>query len=97
MCSVTTNLEEDITSTSFEAAFNRLEKILEQMNSGAISLDESLKLYEEADKLIAICSKRLNEAERRIEVLVKNRNGELAFTTDEKPITQEYKMATAAK
>ena len=61
----------------FEASFKRLEEILEKMNSGSVSLDESLKLYEEADKLITACSSRLNEAERRIEVLVKNRNGEL--------------------
>lgn len=76
----------------FEAAFSRLEEILARLNSSAISLDESLKLYEEADQLIVICSKRLNEAERKIEMLVKNRNGELTFGTDEKPLTQDYKQ-----
>lgn len=81
---------QDQTTISFEAAFNRLEAILERMNSGSISLDESLKLYEEADGLIAICSKRLNEAERKIEVLVKNRNGELILTSEDKPMLQEY-------
>jgi exodeoxyribonuclease VII small subunit len=57
---------------SYEESFVRLEQILERMNSGNVSLDESLKLYEEADKLIATCSKRLNEAERKIETLIKN-------------------------
>ncbi|KIC74295.1 Exodeoxyribonuclease 7 small subunit [Neochlamydia sp. EPS4] len=75
---------------SFEAAFVRLEEILEKMNSGAISLDESLKLYEEADRLISSCQKRLLEAERKIEILVKNRNGEVVLDPDKKPLTQEF-------
>lgn len=78
---------------SFEASFHRLEEILEKMNSGAVSLDESLKLYEEADRLITLCSKRLNEAERKIEVLIKNRNGgELVLGADQKPTTQDFTL-----
>lgn len=83
-------LTQNCESIAFEAAFERLEVILEQMNTGSISLDESLKLYEEADCLIAICNKRLNEAERKIEVLIKNRNGDLNLGNDNKPTTQEY-------
>ncbi|MFI5344662.1 MAG: exodeoxyribonuclease VII small subunit [Chlamydiales bacterium] len=79
---------------SFEAAFERLEAILEQMNAGSISLDDSLKLYEEADRLIAICNKRLNEAERKIEILIKNRNGDLNLGSDNKPLTQDYKISS---
>lgn len=75
---------------SFEEAFARLEYILEQMNSGSIPLDEALKYYEEADKLISICNKRLNDAERKIEMLIKNRNGDLIIGSDQKPTTQEY-------
>lgn len=76
---------------SFEASFHRLEEILEKMNSGAVSLDESLKLYEEADRLITLCSKRLNEAERKIEILIKNRNnGDLVLGSDQKPSTQDF-------
>lgn len=77
---------------SFEAAFARLEEILEKMNTGTISLDESLALYEEADRLIARCSKRLNEAERKIEILIKNRGGELALGQDQKPVTQDFSL-----
>ncbi len=75
---------------SFEKAFSRLEEILEQMNAGEVSLDQSLMLYEEADKLINTCGSRLNEAERRIEILIKNRNGELALGPEGKPITQNF-------
>lgn len=77
---------------SFEAAFARLEEILEKMNSGSVSLDESLKLYEEADKLINACSKRLNEAERKIEILIKNRSGELTLGSDQKPQAQDFTL-----
>ncbi|HKY99828.1 MAG TPA: exodeoxyribonuclease VII small subunit, partial [Rhabdochlamydiaceae bacterium] len=63
-------------SLSFELAYQRLEEILEKMNSGKVSLDESLKLYEEADRLISSCNKRLSDAEKKIEVLIKNRDGE---------------------
>lgn len=92
---VKTNLpqeqELEVVPLSFEAAFTRLEEILERLNTGTISLDDSLHLYEEADQLIAICSKRLNDAEKKIEILVKNRNGELIFGNDERPVTQDYK------
>lgn len=78
---------------SFEASFARLEEILEKMNSNTISLDESLKLYEEADKLIAACGKRLNDAERKIEILIKNRgNGELTLGTDQKPAKEDFNL-----
>ena len=56
----------------FENSLSRLEQILEKMNSGAIALEDALKLYEEADQLIASCNKRLNEAERKIDILIKN-------------------------
>lgn len=81
---------EDKEPVSFEAAFGRLEEILEKMSSTAISLDESLKLYEEADRLIVLCNKRLNDAEKKIEVLVKNRNGDLAVDSEGKPQTQDF-------
>lgn len=74
---------------SFEAAFFRLEEILEQMNSGNVPLEVSLKLYEEADLLINICQKRLNDAERKVELLIKQRNGELVVNSENRPLTQE--------
>jgi exodeoxyribonuclease VII small subunit len=82
---------------SFEDAFARLEQILEKMNSGSISLDESLKLYEEADKLISLCGKRLTEAEKKIETLVKNRNGDLTIGPDQKPVVQEFNPSNESK
>jgi exodeoxyribonuclease VII small subunit len=77
---------------TFENAFARLELILERMNSGTISLDEALKLYEEADSLIMMCNKRLNDAERKIEILIKNRGGDLALGADQKPQVQNFSI-----
>jgi exodeoxyribonuclease VII small subunit len=81
---------------SFEAAYARLEEILEKMNSGKVSLEESLKLYEEADSLIGWCSRRLTEAEKKIEVLVKNRDAELQFDNQGRPKTQPFSTNATA-
>ena len=75
---------------NFEKAFHRLEEILEKLNSGDTPLDESLKLYEEADRLINSCNRKLVDAEKKIEILIKNRNGELALGQDHRPITQDF-------
>ncbi|MFH1062304.1 MAG: exodeoxyribonuclease VII small subunit [Candidatus Omnitrophota bacterium] len=56
---------------SFEQALKSLEKIAEDLESEDISLDASLKNYEEGMKLIAICNKKLQEAKKKVDVLVK--------------------------
>jgi exodeoxyribonuclease VII small subunit len=75
---------------SFESAYARLEEILERMNSGKVSLEESLKLYEEADNLITRCTKQLTHAEKKIEMLLKNRDGEPIVDPLGKPQTQAF-------
>lgn len=81
---------------SFESAYARLEEILEKMNSGKVSLEESLKLYEEADGLIAWSNKKLLDAEKKIEMLIKNREGDLVLDTEGKPHMQEFSTTTSA-
>lgn len=73
---------------SFEQAFHRLEVILERMNAQDVPLEESLTLFEEANTLITVCHKRLVDAEKRVEVLVKNRQGELSFSPSGQPQTK---------
>ncbi len=80
------------TEPTFEKSFARLEEILEKINTGKITLDESLKLYEEADGLIRSCSKRLADAERKIEILVKERDGSLQLNEEGGPMTQEFDL-----
>ena len=84
------------TPASFEAAYARLEEILEKMNSGKVSLEDSLKLYEEADQLISWCGKRLTEAEKKIEILVKNRDAELQLDAQGRPQTQPFATTSSA-
>ncbi len=74
----------------FEEAYQRLEEILQAMNSGKVALDDSLKLYEEADKLIVTCQKKLTEAEKKIEILVKNRSGELVADEAGQPLKESF-------
>ena len=55
----------------FEAALKKLESIVENLENGDLSLEEALKRYEEGVRMADICSKRLTEAEKRVEVLMK--------------------------
>jgi exodeoxyribonuclease VII small subunit len=75
---------------SFEKAFERLEQILSSMNSGKIALEESLKLFEEAEGLIRTCSIRLTTAEQKIEQLIKNK-GELALDAEQRPKAEPFR------
>lgn len=75
---------------NFEVSFARLEQILERLNAGKVSLDESLKLYEEADQLLRICHTRLVDAETRIEILLKNREGGLTLGAQDRPEAQLF-------
>ncbi len=65
---------------SFEVSYAKLEKILAKLNGGETPLEKSLELYEEANKLITLCSSKLNQAEQKIEMLIKNREGTLQTT-----------------
>lgn len=60
------------------------------MNEGQPSLDEALKLYEEADRLIFFCTHRLNEAERKIEILIKKRDGNIVCDSQGNPQTENF-------
>ena len=55
----------------FEEALKRLEKIVEELESGRLSLDESLKRYEEGVKLSRFCHKSLQAAQKKIQILTK--------------------------
>lgn len=54
----------------FEKKLNRLEEIVQKMESGDMSLDDSLKLFEEGVKLSRECNTELNEAEQKVKKLV---------------------------
>ncbi len=60
---------------TFEAAMNRLETIVQQLEQGRISLDEAIKIFDEGMSLYRLCQSQLHEAEKKIETLVKTEEG----------------------
>jgi len=62
---------------SFEDSLKKLEEIVAQMERGDLPLEESVKLFEEGTRLSAECRKQLDEAEGKIEILVKQRDGSM--------------------
>jgi exodeoxyribonuclease VII small subunit len=69
----------------FEAALTRLEEIVTELESGELGLEQSLKLFEEGVKLARVCNARLEEAERKVEVLLKDKGGKMTA----KPFEEE--------
>src|ERR671938_2089058 len=65
----------DIRADSFESSLAALEKIVRQLERGDLPLEESLKLFEEGVRLSRQCQERLNQAERRIELLLRDSEG----------------------
>ena len=61
----------------FEDALSNLESIVEKLERGELSLEESLAAFEEGIRLSRICSKQLDAAEKKIEILIKGEDGEL--------------------
>lgn len=61
----------------FEKDLEKLEKIVEALEEGGLSLDDALKRFEEGIKLAKRCEKALIQAEKKIEILTKNAEGEL--------------------
>jgi exodeoxyribonuclease VII small subunit len=61
----------------FEQALKKLEEIVAGLENGDLNLDVSLKKYEEGVKLIRLCSKKLEEARRKVEILTRTGKGTL--------------------
>ncbi len=59
----------------FESALHRLEEIVKSLETGDLPLDKSLELFEEGVQLSRFCHTRLDEAERKVEILVKKDDG----------------------
>jgi len=59
----------------FEKSLERLETLVEEMESGELALEQMIKHFEEGSKLVTLCSCKLNEVEQKIEKLVKKGDG----------------------
>ncbi len=63
---------------SFEESLKRLDKIVQEMESGAMELDAMISAFEEGQRLVKSCSEKLNEVEKKIEKVVKGADGQIA-------------------
>jgi exodeoxyribonuclease VII small subunit len=73
---------------NFEGAMDRLEKIVEQMESGKLPLEDLIVRYEEGMKLVKTCQERLANAEQKIEIIARNSAG--------KAVVKEFEPAPEA-
>ncbi|MBU1298471.1 MAG: exodeoxyribonuclease VII small subunit [Bacteroidetes bacterium] len=77
------NIEKKESVQTFEQSFKRLEKIVDILERGEVSLEESIKMYEEGIELSKVCLDKLTEAELKIKKLSKDVNGKLALTEED--------------
>jgi exodeoxyribonuclease VII small subunit len=78
--------------TSFETAMERLEKIVEEMESGKMLLEDLLVRYEEGMKLVKVCQDRLAHAEQKIQIITRDHAGKTSvkdFAATEPPIATD--------
>jgi len=70
-------VRKDATSKKFESALEDLEQVVEQLESGELSLEDSLAAFEKGVGLVKFCNQKLNEVEKKIDLLVKDKEGKL--------------------
>jgi len=71
---------------NFEDALAQLERVVEKLESGELSLDECLRSFEEGVRLVKFCNEKLGEVEKKIELLVRDKEGKLQLKPfDETP------------
>jgi exodeoxyribonuclease VII small subunit len=81
-----------VAAASFEGQLASLERIVRELERGDLPLEQSLELFEQGVKLSRECQERLNEAERRIEVLLRGGDGApvaVPFESDELTVDEE--------
>jgi exodeoxyribonuclease VII small subunit len=74
---------------TFETALEQLEQIVEQLESGELSLEDSLAAFEAGVGLVKDCNQKLNEVEKKIEILVRDKEGKLQLKDFPEPAKPE--------
>jgi exodeoxyribonuclease VII small subunit len=69
--------KKDPTDKTFESALEELESVVEQLESGDLSLEDSLAAFEKGVGLVKYCNQKLSEVEKKVEFLIKDRDGRL--------------------
>ena len=79
----------DSPNKKFETALEDLEQVVEQLDSGDLSLEDSLAAFEKGVGLVKFCNDKLNEVEKKVELLVKDKEGKLQLKTFEDPAADD--------
>jgi exodeoxyribonuclease VII small subunit len=74
---------------SFEAALGRLEEIVSTLEGGEMPLEEALAVFEEGVRLSRFCHGKLQQAERRVEILLRGEDGEIEVQPFEQDVSQD--------
>jgi exodeoxyribonuclease VII small subunit len=72
-------VKNDPRDKNFEAALEELEGVVEQLETGELPLEESLVAFEKGVGLVIYCNQKLTEAEKKVELLVKDKEGKVQF------------------
>ena len=70
---------------TFESSLSELEAIVQKLESGSLSLDESIEIFETAVSLVKICNKKLEKAEQKVKLLTESADG----TVSDSPFSKE--------
>ena len=69
----------DRSNDKFEVALEELERVVEQLESGNLSLEDALAAFEKGVGLVKHCNQKLSEVEKKLELLIKDKEGKLQF------------------
>lgn len=69
--------KKELAPQNFEGALAELEEVVEQLESGDLPLDDSLAAFEKGVGLVKYCNHKLNEVEKKVELLIKDKEGKL--------------------
>lgn len=81
------------TSNEFEKSFQQLEKIVQRLEAEELPLDESLQLFEEGIRLSRFCHQRLEEVEKKIELILADAKGQPVTEPFEEDVVDEDEEA----
>ena len=73
--------KKELAAKNFEGALEELEEVVEQLESGDLPLDDSLAAFEKGVGLVKFCNQKLTEVEKKVELLLKDKDGRLQLTT----------------
>src|SRR3989338_7883798 len=81
----------------FEEALKRLEKIVDDLEGGDLSLEDALEKYEEGIRLSKLCAKKLEVAKKKVEILLKSEDGSFELKPFDERMAEEEKLPQETK